>query len=69
MGLFSYGKEIAFEKIELIPFVYVKSGMEILNKAESDVLLVPVQLHNHWNMLKNVRVRHKFMYFTKKRWV
>lgn len=50
MGIFSYRKEIAFEKIELIPFVYVKSGMEILNKAEflkSDVLLVPVQLHNH----------------------
>lgn len=34
MGILSYGKEIAFEKIEPIPFVYVKSGMEILKKAE-----------------------------------
>lgn len=34
MGIFSYGKEIAFEKIELIPSLYIKSGMEILNKAE-----------------------------------
>lgn len=35
MGILSFkSKEIAFEKIELIPFVYVKSGMEILKKAE-----------------------------------
>lgn len=47
MGIFSCRKENAFEQIELIYFVCIKSGMKVPNKAvwESGVPLVLVQLH------------------------